>query len=241
MPLAVLERLPAWLAQRCVVEPKALAALAVVLAGLTVLAGAHFWSSGPQPVGAPEVVRGVAADVGSAQLAGSAGEKAEPPVGAPAGPPAESAVPGRIVIDVSGKVRRPGVQHLPVGSRVVDALRAAGGASSGADLTGLNRARVLLDGEQVLVGLPGVPAPPGASGGDGSAGDGGGGTAGAPLSLNAATGPQLEALPGVGPVLAQHILDYRTQQGGFRSVDELREVKGIGEGRFADLEPLVRL
>ncbi|MCM2414141.1 ComEA family DNA-binding protein [Streptomyces sp. RKAG290] len=171
----------------------------------------------------------------------------EPSAGAPpaAGPG------GRIVVDVSGKVRRPGIHRLPSGARVADALRAAGGVRSGVDLDGLNRARVLMDGEQIVVGMR--PAPP-AAGGTGAGGAGGGGTgaggaggspaaggsATGPVNLNSATTEQLDTLPGVGPVLAQHIVDYRTQHGGFRSVDELREVNGIGDRRFADLQPLVR-
>ncbi|MFH9468430.1 helix-hairpin-helix domain-containing protein [Streptomyces clavifer] len=140
---------------------------------------------------------------------------------------------------MSGKVRRPGIQHLPSGSRVADALRAAGGAREGADVTGLNQARVLTDGEQVLVGLPAAQ-----SAAAGAEGSGGSGTAqagpAAPVSLSTATVEQLDTLPGVGPVLARHIIDYRTEHGGYRSVDELREVDGIGDRRFADLRPLVR-
>ncbi|MFD7491734.1 helix-hairpin-helix domain-containing protein [Streptomyces sp. NPDC059832] len=144
---------------------------------------------------------------------------------------------GHIVVDVSGKVRRPGVLQLPSGARVADALRAAGGVRAGADLTGLNRARVLMDGEQIVVGAPSGPS---AFGGTGGAAVGGGGSSSAgPVSLNTATVEQLDTLPGVGPVLAQHIVDYRAQHGGFRSVDELREVNGIGDRRFADLQPLV--
>ncbi|MCZ9343983.1 ComEA family DNA-binding protein, partial [Streptomyces sp. TRM76130] len=133
--------------------------------------------------------------------------------------------------------------RLPPGSRVADALRAAGGVRPGTDTGALNRARFLVDGEQVVVGLP----PEGTGRGDGSAGVPGGGAAGlpgagpaAPVSLNTATIDQLDTLPGVGPVLAGHIVAYRTQHGGFRSVDELREVNGIGERRFADLRDLVR-
>lgn len=137
-------------------------------------------------------------------------------------------------------MRRPGIQHLPSGSRVADALRAAGGVRTGADVTGLNRARVLTDGEQVLVGLPGVQAAAGGTaGGGGGSGQVQDGPA-APVSLSTATVEQLDTLPGVGPVLAQHIIDYRTEHGGYRSVDELREVNGIGDRRFADLRPLVR-
>lgn len=121
---------------------------------------------------------------------------------------------------------------------MADALRAAGGARPGVDITGLNRARVLLDGEQVVVGAPPGPLVSGAPGGGGTGGRGG--PAAGPVSLNSATVEQLDTLPGVGPVLAQHILDYRAQHGGFRSIDELREVNGIGDRRFADLQPLVR-
>ncbi|MEU3961262.1 ComEA family DNA-binding protein [Streptomyces buecherae] len=163
-----------------------------------------------------------------------------------------------MVVDVAGKVRAPGVRRLPAGSRVADAIEAAGGAKPGVRLSELNRARVLVDGEQIAVGVrPGAGGAPvsGASsaGGNGvpgtgasglSAGSGAeaatGGTAGAPVSLSTATAEQLDGLPGVGPVLARHILDYRDQHGGFDSVEELREVTGIGDKRFADLRPLVQ-
>jgi competence protein ComEA len=147
-----------------------------------------------------------------------------------------------VVVDVSGKVRAPGLRRLPAGARVEDALAAAGGVRPGADTTGLNRARILVDGEQVLVGVPQPAAGPG----PGTPLVPAGGTVGAlgrpgtPISLNTATVDQLDGLPGVGPVLAQHIVDFRTTRGGFRSVDDLRQVNGIGERRFADLRPLVR-
>jgi competence protein ComEA len=142
-----------------------------------------------------------------------------------------------IVVDVSGKVRRPGIHRLPAGSRVVDALNAAGGVRPGTDISGLNRARFLVDGEQVVVGAA-APAP-GSGAGGAPVGAAAAGPV-APVSLNSATVEQLDTLPGVGPVLAQHIVDYRMQHGGFRSVDELREVNGIGDRRFADLRNLVR-
>ncbi|MFI2782818.1 helix-hairpin-helix domain-containing protein [Streptomyces sp. ALB3] len=228
--------MPLWLQLRCGLETRALAALAVVLVGAAVLAAAHFWSARPQEVRAPDRVAEAAAQAGgpgasSAQLPGG-------PAPVPATGPRTGASPhGQIVVDVSGKVRRPGIQHLPAGSRVADALRAAGGVRAGADTTGLNRARVLTDGEQVAVGVPAAPPPVGGTGA-------GGATAGqtgpaATVSLGTATVEQLETLPGVGPVLAQHIVDYRTEHGGYRSVDELREVNGIGDRRFADLRPLV--
>jgi competence protein ComEA len=122
---------------------------------------------------------------------------------------------------------------------VADALREAGGVRPGTETDSLNRARFLVDGEQVMVGGP--AAVPGAVAGAGAGAAVGSGSAPtAPVSLNTATVDQLDTLPGVGPVLAQHIIDYRTQHGGFRSVDELREVNGIGDRRFADLRNLVR-
>ncbi|MFJ6629826.1 helix-hairpin-helix domain-containing protein [Streptomyces sp. NPDC091376] len=222
--LALWERVPSWGRLRWGLEPRTLAALVVVLVVAAGFGVQHFWSGRPEPVRAPQLVR----DGRPMPIA----QEPKPSAGPPPAPPA-----GRIVVDVSGKVRRPGVLRLPAGSRVGDALRAAGGVRAGTDITGLNRARVLMDGEQVVVGVvppPGLPAP-GAVGpvGAGSAG-------GAPVSLNSATVEQLDTLPGVGPVLAQHIVDYRTEHGGFRSVDELREVNGIGDRRFADLQPLVR-
>ncbi|MCB5178180.1 helix-hairpin-helix domain-containing protein [Streptomyces sp. SMC 277] len=139
------------------------------------------------------------------------------------------------MVDVGGKVRAPGLRHLPPGSRVADAVAAAGGVRPGTDTSGLNLARLLVDGEQVLVGVPAPPQPPAPGGARANSL-----RPGTPLSLGNATVEQLDALPGVGPVLAQHIVDFRTARGGFRSVEELREVTGIGERRFADLRPLVR-
>lgn len=218
-------RLSLWLQLRCGLEPRTLAALAVVLVVAVVLAAQHFWSARPQAVSAPQAV----------------GKAVPFPEPSPApGPSAVPATPSaRVVVDVSGKVRNPGVLRLPAGSRVSDALRAAGGVKDGTDLTALNRARVLLDGEQVVVGAPAPPATGGALPGP-SGGGGGGSQPASPVSLGSATVDQLDTLPGVGPVLAQHIVDYRTQNGGFRSVDQLREVNGIGDRRFADLQPLVR-
>lgn len=237
--LAVRERLPLWVQLRCGLEPRALAALAVVLVAAAVFAAQHFWVGRPETVRAPELVeRGAAAPATASEPGPSPG----------AAVPSATVPSGRIVIDVSGKVRRPGVLQLPAGSRVADALHAAGGVKPGTDLTALNRARVLIDGEQVVVGLPVPPRAAGAgagpAGGSIGASAGGAGGSGAqpagPVSLNLATAEQLDTLPGVGPVLAQHIIDYRTQHGGFRSVDELREVNGIGDRRFADLQNLVR-
>ncbi|TGA90476.1 ComEA family DNA-binding protein [Streptomyces sp. MZ04] len=241
--LAVRERLPLWLQLRCGLERRSLIALAAVLVLATVFAAQHFWAGRTLPVRAPEVVR--AASDGEAEPSPSPG--VPPPesgsgrtvAGSTAG--AEGSAGGEagggIVVDISGKVRSPGILRLPAGSRVADALKAAGGVRPGADTDGLNRARLLIDGEQVVVGAPGVaPAVPGA----GVAAGPTGASPAAPVGLNTATAEQLDGLPGVGPVLAQHIIDYRTEHGGFRSVDELREVNGIGDRRFADLRNLVR-
>lgn len=138
-------------------------------------------------------------------------------------PVSVSATPAVIVVAVMGRVQRPGLVELPAGSRVADAIAAAGGALPDTDLSTLNLARKLADGELITVG---VPAPDPA-------------VAGGPLNLNTATVAQLEELPGVGPVLAQRIVDYRDEHSGFRSVDELRNVSGIGEATFAELEPRV--
>ncbi|MER5447312.1 ComEA family DNA-binding protein [Streptomyces sp. NPDC002764] len=231
--LAVRERLPLWLQSRCGLERRSVVALSVLLVVAAVLAVQHFWAGRTQSVRAPEVVR-AAVPFGAGKASG------EPGPGVSAGAPGAVGTAGggaEIVVDVSGKVRRPGIHRLPPGSRVTDALRAAGGVRPGTDLQGLNRARFLVDGEQVVVGGPAFPAP-------GPAGAAGGGPAGvapaAPVSLNTATAEQLDTLPGVGPVLAQHIVDYRTRHGGFRTVGELREVNGIGDRRFADLRNLVR-
>jgi competence protein ComEA len=139
-----------------------------------------------------------------------------------------------VVVDVAGKVRRPGIVELRAGSRVVDALHAAGGVRRGVDTSTLNLARVLVDGEQIVVGLdvPAMPSPAPATGGAT-------GTAIAPVDLNTATLEQLDTLPGIGPVTAQAILDWRTDNGGFTSVDELLEVSGIGDATLADIEAYV--
>lgn len=134
-----------------------------------------------------------------------------------------------LVVYVSGAVRRPGVLRLREGDRVVDAVEAAGGASSRADLSAVNLAARVADGQQVVVPTRG-----------GGGGGGASGTAG-PVSLSTATIEQLDALDGVGPGLAQKIVDYRTQHGGFRSLDELGEVPGIGEKRLESLRAQLQL
>lgn len=151
---------------------------------------------------------------------------------APTGDPVPA---GPLVLSVSGKVARPGLIELPDGARVADALEAAGGALPGTDLSTLNLARRVVDGEQIAVG---VPAAPDAAlvGGSGTAS---GAPAGGPVDLNTATEAQLDALPGVGPVTATRILEWRERHGRFTRVEQLREIEGIGERRFAQLRELV--
>ncbi|MFJ9560825.1 helix-hairpin-helix domain-containing protein [Streptomyces fuscichromogenes] len=242
--LAVRERMPVWLQTRCGLERRGAVALGVVLVVATALAVQHFWTGRTESVSAPEVVNAQApyekAGEGERAPAAGAGTAVAPGALNVSGGPGESGGTGRsgaeIVVDVTGKVRDPGVHTLPAGSRVTDALRAAGGVRPGTDTDGLNRARFLTDGEQIVVGGPAPPAVPGQAVGGVAQGAG----PAAPVSLNTATVEQLDALPGVGPVLAQHIIDFRTQHAGFRSVDELRQVKGIGDRRYSDLRDLVR-
>lgn len=137
----------------------------------------------------------------------------------------------QIVVDVGGRVRHPGLVTLPAGSRVADALAAAGGALRSADIATLDLAARVSDGQLLLIGVPGGDAQ-GAAQSPGGAGPG-------PIDLNAATVDQLDALPGVGPVLAQHIVDWRQQHGGFTAVDQLRQVPGIGPRKFDQLKSLV--
>jgi competence protein ComEA len=141
--------------------------------------------------------------------------------------------PPSVVVDVEGAVRRPGLVRLVPGSRVVDAVARAGGTTRRADRSGVNLAAPVSDGQQVLVPVRGAPA------GAGVGGTGGAGGASAPVSLSTATAEQLDALPGIGPVTAQKILDYRAQHGAFHAVAELDAIPGIGPARIADLQGLV--
>jgi competence protein ComEA len=138
-----------------------------------------------------------------------------------------------VVVDVVGAVRRAGLYRLPQGSRIADALARAGGATRKADLALVNLAAPLADGSQVL-----VPKRTAVRGGASGGGDAPTSPAG-PVHLNSATLADLDALPGVGPVTAQKILDYRQQHGAFGSVDELDAIPGIGPKRMDQLRDLV--
>jgi competence protein ComEA len=143
------------------------------------------------------------------------------------------AAPG-VVVDVEGAVRRPGLVRLSTGARVADAVARAGGTTRFADRSGVNLAAPVSDGQQVLVPRRGAVAGAAVAPALGS-----GSAASGPVSLTSATAEQLDALPGVGPVTAQKIIDYRTQHGSFHSVDELDAIPGIGPARIADLRGLV--
>ena len=201
----------------------ALALVAVLVAGLTAYG---LLRGRPEQVATPRQVTPPAL--------------ASPATSAPAfSDPAASAQPAQVVVSVSGTVLRPGLVRLPGGSRVDDALRAAGGAAPGADLTGLNLARRLADGEQVVVGVPAAAQADGQ--GAGSSGATGPTASTGPVDLNTASATELDALPGIGPVLAQRIVDWRTEHGRFDSVDQLREVGGIGESKFSQVKSKVRV
>ncbi len=158
-----------------------------------------------------------------------------PPPPAP-GTGATGTSSARVVVDVVGAVRRPGLYRLESGSRIADAVARAGGATGKADLAQVNLAAPIADGEQVVVPKRGLAA---AAPAPGNTSAGATGSPAAPVQLSTATLEQLDSLPGIGPVTAQKILDYRTKHGAFGSVDELDAVPGIGPARLDQLRDLV--
>ncbi|MFC3687863.1 helix-hairpin-helix domain-containing protein [Aquipuribacter hungaricus] len=213
------------------------------------VAGSVSSGGGGGPVAGPSGEPGLVYDAGGANAGGTAG-------GAPAAG-ASVAQAGPLVVHVDGAVEQPGVVTVPAGSRVADAVAAAGGVTAEADTRLVNLARPLADGELVVVPLPGEAAQPGTGGapgpgtGSGAAGSGGGdsggagpGGAGGPaagglLDVNTADAAALDALPGIGPVLAARIVEHRDAVGPFASVDDLGSVSGIGPAVLADIADLV--
>jgi competence protein ComEA len=227
-----------WLATRLSVrvDPGRRGAVAVGVAVLVaaVVTGVWVFSSRPHAVAVdsspsrPDVVPAASPTPAAAASAALGPSPARSPSVAPTSPVV-------LVVDVAGKVRHPGLYQLPVGSRVDDAVHAAGGPLPGVDLTSLNLAAKITDGQQIAVGAPGAAPGGGPSGGGGATGS----VTPSPVDLNSATLEQLEALPGVGPVLGQHILDWRDAHGSFATVDQLRDVSGIGDVKFAALRSRV--
>lgn len=144
----------------------------------------------------------------------------------------QQSVATQLIINVAGKVLNPGVYQLPQGSRVIDALKAAGNQLNGVDISDINLARVLVDGEQILIGASNhtsLKAKPKKV------------TVDNPLDLNRATLAQLDTLPGIGPVTSQRIIDYRKKVGRINSVDELKKISGLGGAKFDEIKPLLRV
>ena len=206
-------------------------AVLVVVVLAVVMATFLFWRAWPREV--------EAAPLPAAGL-GRPDESRQPTMLTPEGAVASPGTATRMVVHVVGRVRRPGLVRLPLGSRVADAVRAAGGLRAGTDVRLVNLARPLTDGEQLVVASEvdpaiGSPAPQG-----GSSATGQGASTGL-VDLNSATATDLEELDGIGPVLAARILDFRDKQGRFTSVDELQGVSGIGPKIFASLRTQVRV
>lgn len=244
---------PSLAGARCNPGRRGVLAMAVVTAVTVLVAGGWVLAAQPRPMLAADTTSSEPAGPSSAPVPMAPGGSLKSPLAGRGSPTAAATGLPPVVVDVAGKVRKPGVYRLPAGSRVDDAVRAAGGLLSGVDPVLVNLARKLADGEQLLVGL--VAAGGGSAGGGsagggsgaGGSGEGGGAPAGpdsstsGPLDLNSATLAQLDGLPGVGPVLAQRILDWRTEHGRFESVDQLRGVSGIGDSKYADLKSLVSI
>ena len=232
-----------------------LALLVVGLAAILLLRGPSPGSAVPARAPAPlgGLPTGLTGASGAATEPAISGGTANPEVtvgatGDPAAP--GSAAAGQLRVYVVGQVRHPGVVTLTAGARVEDAVQAVGGATEKADLAVMNLARKVVDGERIVVPKPGEKVPtadpvadPGAAGAGAGSGDAGSGAAvpGSPVDLNTATVAQLDALPGVGPVIAGRIVAWRQENGRFTSVDDLSEVQGIGDATMARHRPLVRV
>lgn len=244
--------------------PAEVVGLAVLLVCALGATGVLIWSAFGRPALPDQGASGAAEDAGDAGAAGHVGVAADPggttpegdtghghadghePDGGaarPSGGPRDGPGPdGAVTVHVAGAVAAPGVVTLPVGSRVTDAVDAAGGLLGDADPSRINLARTLEDGEQLLILREGeeapelAPAPAGAPNAPDGASSGGGG---GPIDLNRATVEQLQTLPGIGPAIAARIVQHRDQHGPFRAPGDLRDVSGIGEKRFQDLADLV--
>jgi competence protein ComEA len=216
-------------------EPVAFGAVVVVVA---LGAGLVWFWAGARSGGVPAASAAPRSPLGDGPPASLAADHAE----------LTSSTNASLVVHVAGAVARPGLYHLPSGSRVADALALAGGKLPWADLDRLNLAARLVDGQKVFVTRRGEPVPAGEGAAGGGAAVGGvvvddstGAAPGEPVDLNTADLTALDALPGIGPATARAILEERTRRGGFRSTRDLLRVPGIGEGRFARLKDRVRV
>ena len=182
----------------------------VIIFALTIgLGGFYFFNS--RPSAQPVLLQEVLTETSQESLAGNSAQ---------------------LIINVAGKVSNPGVYQLPQGSRVVDAIEAAGMQLKGVDISDINLARVLVDGEQILVG--GLKLSSGKAATKKI-------TVDSPLDINRATLTQLDTLPGIGPVTAQRIIAYRSKVGRINSLDELKKISGLGGMKFEEIKPLLRI
>ena len=231
--------------RRLAIAPRAaiIAGSALLILALALALRAVLVSTGAGSHAAPAAAAGASAPMRPPPTGAAASPAMNPTTGPAAGPGGLSTTSGSVVVHVTGAVSRPGVVTLPPGSRVTDAINAVGGASAEADTQQLNLARVLTDGEQIRVPRIGEvlpdPAPqpggataPGARTAPGKSGDGG---ASGTVNINTASASELEKLPGIGPALAQRIVEYRDSHGPFASVDSLTDVPGIGKAKLEGL------
>jgi competence protein ComEA len=225
----------AWAAVRSHPRPALAAVAAVLLLGV-----ALWWLLRPPPPIAPEQLLPVVSSTEAPAAAPPGGEGTHT---APPGPTSPAGPPSTIVVHVAGAVVRPGVLRLPTGSRIVDAIDAAGGALGDADVDRVNLAAPVDDGAWIHVPRAGEPLAPAPAGGAGGAapGSSGASSASSPLDLNAAGVEELDTLPGVGPATAAAIVEHRTRNGPFTEVDALTDVPGIGPAKLARLRALVRV
>ncbi|MFZ4519722.1 MAG: helix-hairpin-helix domain-containing protein [Microthrixaceae bacterium] len=221
-----------------------------------VVAGGWWWLRRPVPAEdrLPRATAPVTTDAGVAPTTAGGADGGAPATGSSGTPGGAAAAPttsgGPVTVHVAGAVLRPGVVTLAAGGRVVDAVQAAGGMAAGADPDRVNLAARVVDGERVVVPVVGQPVPaevpatpPAGSGTTRSSGTGGppgpSSAPAAPVDLNRATAEELDTLPGVGPSTAAAIVAHRESSGPFRSVDDLLDVRGIGDARLETLRPLV--